>query len=192
MNIMQNEKLGAISELIKDRRSVRAFKSDPIDTDLITELLNVAVWAPTHGLREPWRFILYKGEARKPLAEAMIRTYTAEEKERLAAQKLDYFMQIPAHLVVVMNEDPRQKQWEEDFACVCCLIQNFQLAAWEVGVGVVWKTNPFIHSPNFREAVGVKPGEKIVGLLHIGYPEQVPAVRPRTDAREKLIIKESV
>ncbi|MBP1961840.1 nitroreductase [Paenibacillus aceris] len=75
---------------------------------------------------------------------------------------------------------------------MCCLIQNFQLAAWEAGVGVVWKTNPFIHSPSFRETVDVKPGEKIVGLLHIGYPEQVPPVRLRTDAREKLTIKETI
>ncbi|NOU99088.1 nitroreductase family protein [Paenibacillus planticolens] len=192
MSTLQIQSIRALSELIKDRRSIRAFRTDPIDTDLITDLLNVAVWAPTHGLREPWRFILYKGDARKPLAEAMIRTYTAEEKERLAQQKLDYFMQIPAHLIVVMKEDPRQKQWEEDYACVSCLIQNFQLAAWEVGIGVVWKTNPFIHNPSFREAAGVQPGEKIVGLLHIGYPEQVPAGRPRTDAREKLTIKETI
>nr|WP_308216636.1 nitroreductase family protein [Pseudalkalibacillus decolorationis] len=68
------------------------------------------------------------------------------------------------------------------------LIQNFQLAAWEQGIGVIWKTNQYIYSPNFRTHVGVKPGEKIVGLLHIGFPYAIPIAKQRTAAEEKLTV----
>jgi nitroreductase len=181
---------GRMADLIKERRTIRQFKSDPVSQELLIHLLNVAVWAPTHGVREPWRFILYKDEARRGLANAMLKASTPEEREGYMQSKVDYFMNIPFHIVVVQIEDSRQRQWDEDYAAVCCLIQTFQLAAWEEGLGVVWKTNPFIYHPAFREAVNVGGGEKIVGLLHVGYPEKIPAPRPRTDASQFLTVYE--
>ncbi|OXM85743.1 nitroreductase family protein [Paenibacillus rigui] len=181
---------GNVSELIKQRRTVRVFKSDPVPTELLTELLNVAVWAPNHGHREPWRFILFQGEGRARIAEAMVQTYSGEDLEKHGAKKREYFMQVPAHLVIVLKEDPRQKVWDEDYAAVCSLIQNFQLAAWEQGLGVVWKTNNYGYQPKFCEAIGVQPGEKIAGVLHVGYPEVIPPARPRTAAEARLTVVE--
>ncbi|MBE1442445.1 nitroreductase [Paenibacillus sp. OAS669] len=181
---------GSVAELIKQRRTIRLFKSDEVPTELLKELLNVAVWAPNHEYREPWRFILFQGEGRAKLAQAMVQTYSAEEREKYGNKKMDYFLRVPAHLVIVMQEDPRQKVWEEDYAAVCSLIQNFQLAAWEQGLGVVWKTNHYSFEPDFRTAIGIRPGEKIVGVLHIGYPEIIPPARPRTAAEERLTIVE--
>lgn len=105
-------------------------------------------------------------------------------------KKMEYLMQVPAHLVLVLKEDPRQKVWDEDYAAVCSLIQNFLLAAWEQGLGVVWKTNNYDYDLIFRETVGVQTGEKIVGVLHVGYPETVPPARPRTADEELLTIVE--
>lgn len=174
------------AELIEARRTIRVFRDDPVPDELLLQLLNVAVWAPNHGLREPWRFILFKDEGRRIFTDAVIGSFTPEEKLKYASARTDYYMGIPVHLVVILKEDPRQKQWEEDFAAVCCLIQNFQLAAWEKGIGVVWKTNPYIYNPGFRAAIGVRPGEKVIGALHVGYPDIIPPARPRT-AAEKLL-----
>lgn len=185
---MEVQETVSIEQIIRSRRSVRLFRSDPIETSELLELLNVAVWAPNHGVREPWRFILYTNEGRSRFADAVISTFTSDEHQRLSAAKYDYYTKIPAHLVVVLKEDPRQKQWDEDYAAVCCLIQNFQLAAWERGIGVVWKTNWYNYDPKFRDAAGIQAGEKVVGVLHIGYPEQVPKERPRTSADKLLTI----
>ncbi|WP_236339427.1 nitroreductase family protein [Paenibacillus plantiphilus] len=182
---------GQAAAVIKGRRSIRQFKKDPVSMELLMSLLNVAVWAPNHGVREPWRFILYKGDAKAELAEAMLEALSAAEREQYGGGKLDYFNHIPLHLLVIMKEDPRPRQWEEDYAAVCCWIQNFQLAAWEEGIGVVWKTNAFIYDPRFRSRTGVAAGEKIVGLLHIGYPDQIPDPRPRTDAVHYLTVHDT-
>lgn len=184
------EKVGAgpLSELIKERRTIRVFKKDPVAREIILQLLNVAIWAPTHGNRQPWRFILCVDDGRKGFADAMVNTYSAEDKEKYGANRHEYLTTIPAHLVIVQKEDPRHKQWEEDYAAVCSLIQNFQLAAWEQGIGVVWRTNNYLSDPNFRASIGVQAGEKIVGILHIGYAETVPPARPRIAAEELLTI----
>jgi nitroreductase len=177
-----------IAEVIKGRRTIRTFKDTPVSDELLLELLNVAIWAPNHENRQPWRFLLYKGEGRAALADAMLETYSGEERIKYGKRKREYFLEVPVHLVVVLKEDTRQKQWDEDYAAACALIQNFQLAAWEQGLGVVWKTNHYNYEANFREAIGIQPEEKIVGVLHIGYPEVIPSVQKRTPAEELLTI----
>ncbi|WP_082795360.1 nitroreductase [Alkalihalobacillus trypoxylicola] len=184
---MQERKTQSISDIIRERRSIRDFKPDPIDKDVIVSLLNDAVYAPNHGKREPWRFILFEGEGKKTFAEAVIDTYSPEQREKKATDMAAYYQNIPYHLIVVMPEDPRQKKWEEDICATSALIQNFQLLAWEKEIGVCWKTNLYSLEPSFREKVGVEPGEKIVGVLHIGYFEKIPKAKKRTLVEEKLV-----
>ncbi|WP_420808743.1 nitroreductase family protein [Bacillus salacetis] len=174
----------SITEAIKGRRSIKRFRSDAVPQEVLFELLNTASWAPNHGLREPWRFILFMEDGREQLAEAIINNPGGKKKTPEMIR--ENIMNAPVSMLVVMNEDPRQKEWEEDYAAVSAFIQNFQLAAWEKGIGTIWKTSPFIHSPFFRNQAGVKPGEKIVGLIHTGYPEKVPEARPRTPIEEKV------
>lgn len=177
-----------VADILRERRTVWDFKPDPIPQEKIIELLNVAVWAPTHGLREPWRFTIIQGSERKRFAQEVMKTYTKEDRVKYEQEMTGYYMSTPYHLIISMHEDPRQKQWEEDFAAVCCLIHNLQLAAWEQGIGLVWKTNAYIYAPSFRGAYNIQPGEKIVGVLHIGYPSKIYKPRPRKKAEEKLTI----
>ena len=60
-----------ISEVIRKRRAVfeGAFTGQEIPQEVLNEILENANWAPTHKLTEPWRFILYSGEARQELSE---------------------------------------------------------------------------------------------------------------------------
>ncbi|KMY54146.1 nitroreductase [Bacillus sp. FJAT-27231] len=184
------EGINAIEENIINRRTIKSFKKEPISPEVIIELLNVAKWAPNHKLTEPWRFQLYVDAGKEKFIEAYIQSQpkvdgNISEKVKRKAQ---YFRDIPVHLVVIMPEDPRQRRWDEDYGAVCSFIQNFQLAAWERGIGMIWRTNDWVYDPVFRKAIGVAPGEKIVATLMIGYPDHVPAARPRTNIRELLTI----
>lgn len=180
-----------VAQAIRERRTVRQFRPDPVDRALLLELMEIACWTPNHGMREPWRFILYLGGARRAFAEAVLAGLSVEEREKYGSARTAYLDGIPVHLVVTMAEDPRQKQWVEDFSATSSWIQSFQLAAWERGLGVVWKTNNYMYHPGFREAVGVRPGERVVGVLHVGYPEAVPDPKPRTPLLDKLTVYEA-
>lgn len=186
---MSYEAKNDVEQAIINRRSIKKFKKDPVDIEEIIELLNVAKWAPNHKLTEPWRFQLYAGAGKEKFINAFLSSQrldgTLPDK---AKKKAAYFRDIPLHLVVIMPEDSRKKRWDEDYAAISALIQNFQLVAWERGVGMIWRTNDWTHDMNFKEALGVKPNEKIVGTLMIGYPEHIPSPEQRTDIRKLLTI----
>ncbi|MBS5885017.1 MAG: nitroreductase family protein [Clostridium sp.] len=87
-----------------------------------------------------------------------------------------------------MPEDSNEVLKEEDYAANCALIQNFQLAAWERGLGVFWKGDAYLSSQEFREEIGVKKDEKVVAILHVGYPDIISKAHPRTPIAEKVTI----
>ncbi|MBO1005090.1 nitroreductase family protein [Pseudogracilibacillus auburnensis] len=176
----------SLEEVIKERTSVKTgYLDKEVSKELVLSLLESAVWAPTHGVREPWRYIFVSGDRREAFIEAVLSCRDKSQRETVRRSLED----VPAFLIVVMNADPRQKFWEEDFAATACMLQNFQLLAWEKELGTVWRTPIHIHDPRFHEAVGVKSGEKVVGVLSMGYFDKEIVerkVRRRTNPAEKM------
>jgi nitroreductase len=57
-----------LDELIRTRRSVRRYKPDPVPPELLSEVLELAQWAPSAMNRQPWHFVVLEGAAREPVA----------------------------------------------------------------------------------------------------------------------------
>ena len=60
-----------VVEAIRERRTIGAFRNDPVPRGLVEELIDSAVWAPNHKHTEPWRFHVVQGDARDALADAV-------------------------------------------------------------------------------------------------------------------------
>src|ERR1700752_1072332 len=54
-----------LAELVRWRRDVRRFRSDPIDPTLLEKLLALSACAPSVGLSQPWRFVLVESAERR-------------------------------------------------------------------------------------------------------------------------------
>jgi nitroreductase len=65
-----------VSQAIATRKTVRAFRSDPVDADTIRRILAQAARAPSGGNLQPWRVYVLLGEARDELVRRV--------KERMA------------------------------------------------------------------------------------------------------------
>ena len=59
-------------EAIKSRRSVRAYKPDPVSKEVLTELLEVARWAPSGTNTQPWEFFVLAGKVLDDLNHATV------------------------------------------------------------------------------------------------------------------------
>ncbi|MEI5905884.1 nitroreductase [Bacillus spongiae] len=185
--------MSTVQEVIRERRTIRNFTSEDIRTEVIMELLEDAVYAPNHKLREPWSFILVRDEAKKHLYEEIYASYRRQEVSNNLEKKMEkmevFIKSCPIHLIVTMEQSTKQKVWEEDYAATCALIQNLQLLGWDKQIGMVWKTNPYIYDPAFSEAMGIQSDKKIVGVIHIGKPAQLPKAKIRKKPNELVEIR---
>lgn len=140
-----------LTELCGEMSNPIYFLDRPVPQQLMLELLNYAVWAPNDGLREPWRFIF------------------ADNRNGGLMQGLQE--PAPAYLLVVMREEADRYKQEEDFAAVCCLIQNLRLLAYEQGLGVRCTLHDWMYDRRRAETFGVLGNERIAGVLELGYSE---------------------
>ncbi len=173
----------ALATIIRERRAVKKGYTDrKVEEETVRELLEDAIWAPTHGMRQPWRFIFVDKDNLPTFAKEVSKTYT----EDMQQNREEYLNEPNAILVVIMEEPEKQKQWEENYGAVSSMIQNFWLLAWEKDLGVVWKTNPHIYDPKVKEILNVRENEKIVGFIHLGYFDKKPIKKDRISLDEKF------
>jgi nitroreductase len=178
--------MSALADLIRTRRTIGAFTDQPMAAETISALLETAVWTPNHRMTEPWRFIIVTGDGRSAYAnvrrQMVIETSkSADEAERQKAGDgtFDKFAAIPAYLLVIHKQAADPEICEEDYAACAALIQNFMLLAWEQRIGTAWKT--FKNDARLRALFQLTADEKVVGIIHIGYPAETP-----TSARQPL------
>lgn len=84
----------------------------------------------------------------------------------------EHFLELP----VVPPSDTRQL---EDYASACSSIQNLLLSLHSEGLGSKWTTGPIIRTLAFRELVGCKVDDMVVGLIFIGWPKRQPRMPRR-------------
>jgi len=105
---------------------------------------------------------------------------TGEEREQRRRALVAKFLSKPGVLCVSAIQEGDAQRRREDFAAVCCAIQNVQLAAWADGIGMQWTTSPVTTDHSTYELLGIDPArETIVGFLYYGYPAEVPTPKRR-------------
>lgn len=60
---------------MNERRSIRAFKPDPIPKERLEEILKLTVHAPSAINLQPWEFIVVTGEEKARLSRRLIKAY---------------------------------------------------------------------------------------------------------------------
>lgn len=181
-----------ILEHIKARRTVRMFKPDPLPDEVLDQIYEAAMWAPSHANAQPWEFAVVGPQARGRLLALL----QAKAKELLADPALpapkrrniealsNDFGGAP-YMVAVLSrpgEEPLAKL--ENPLSTAAAVQNMCLAAWDSGVGAVWLSVGA--APPAREILAVPDGAQVVALLALGFPQEVPPAPSRDDHRPRL------
>ena len=159
----------SLAQLAAARRTHKEFGGEPVDRDTLLELLDVARFAPTHHMREPWRFRVLGPETLARLQE------TAGESEAKKLERAPTLVVASAALTGELVQD------EEDVCATAASIMLVLLAATERGLASYWRTPAILRSARGRAAAGVPDGERVLGLLHFGAPAREPAARDRRD-----------
>ena len=156
----------------------------PSDAD-IAIMIAAASRVPDHGRLEPWRFILYRGEARVEIGRKL--AALAEQREGPLAenrrnQELARFSRAPLVIGVVSvpKDNPKIPQWEM-FLSGGAAAMTLVLAANAMGYATNWITNWYSDVAEGRRILGLAPHERVVGFVHIGTFSGAVQERPRPE-----------
>jgi nitroreductase len=159
-------------ELLRKRRSIRAFKARAVEAEKIEQLCEVLVRAPTSRGRKPWEFVI--------VTDRGLLNRLGEAKEHGSG-----FL-AGAPLAVAVCADPQRSDvWIEDCAIAAILLQ---MSAEALGLGSCWAQirlrdhgDGRTAEEYVREILGL-PGElAVAAIVGIGYPaEEKPSHPPES------------
>jgi 5,6-dimethylbenzimidazole synthase len=177
--------IAAVYRVIAERRDMRHFLPTPVDTAILTRLLQAAHQAPSVGLMQPWRFIRITDSSMRQ------RMYQLVEEERICTAKaigeyentarMAEFMRLKVEGILECGEllvatlcDKREGDIfgrrtlpEMDIASISCAIQNMWLAARAEGLGMGWVS---MFDPHKLGALlNIPTDAKPIAILCIGH-----------------------
>ncbi len=164
-----------IYELIRKRKSVRAFTDEPVTDEKIRRILETARLAPSANNKQEWRFITVRDpEMRSKLAEA--------------ARGQTFVGEAPVVLVCCAQTDNHvmtcfQSCYPIDLAIA---IDHITLCAVEEGLGTCW-IGAFFEN-QVKELLGIPAHIRVVALLPVGVPQD-PAETEKKRLDYDIIVK---
>lgn len=176
-----------LSQAIKERRSIRKFKDEAVSHEVLSEIVELARFAPSWKNTQVARYIVVEDK---------------EAKEKLASDECTYNFAFnqntikgAAALVVLtyvegrsgFDKDgsfstPKEDRWQ-NFDCGLAAM-NFCLAAYEKGVGSV--ILGYFDDKAIKEVIAIPEGQSVGALIAIGYPDEAPAPTKRKEVADLL------
>jgi len=171
--------LSEIVELIRTRRTIRPehYSERVVHKEIIENLINSAIWAPTHGMTQPWRFKVFTGKGLERLSVNLPELYRnfageADFKQKKFEKLGGMPLKSSVVIAVCMSPDPTGKIPEiEEVGAVACAVQNMMLHATAYGLGSFWSSPKFCYTSEMNHFLGLDEQEKCLGLFYLGYPQ---------------------
>ena len=182
-------------EAIEQRRSIRRFKDTPVPDEIIETILRAATLAPSGKNRQPWRFVVVRGDRRAEMVrlmrEAIARIKEQGDNTGSSEWTANVMEQAPV-TVFVFNPYAETKGgirtledalWSiVDVQSTGAAIQNMLLAAQDLGVGTLWICDVFYAYDELCAWLGQE--HQMIAAVSLGYPDERPAARPRKPVSE--------
>ncbi|MEM3602227.1 MAG: nitroreductase family protein [Candidatus Bathyarchaeia archaeon] len=167
-----------LSEVIKNRRSIRKFKPDPIPEEVLFSVLEAARWAPSWANTQCWEFILIKDVKVK---EELSKTLKPKNPAIEAVKQAPVVIAALGRRGVsgFYKGSPVTDKGDWLMFDVALAVQNLILEAHNLGLGSV-----IIGALNFQEAskiLNLPENIELVALIPIGYPDGAPKPTSRKE-----------
>ena len=159
-----------VLDVIRARRSIRAYKSEPIPEEVLERVMEAARLAPSGKNLQPWKFILVRDRDKKmQLAEA---------------SRKQYFMAEAPLIIVACGYPDRSYQRQGNYMAswpidVSIAVDHLMLQAQEEGLGTCW-IGAFEETA-VKTLLGIPDDVKVLALTPLGYGDEAPPDRGRRD-----------
>ena len=173
-----------LSQLMRWRRDVRRFRSDPVDESLLMQCLDTFHLAPSVGLSEPWRIVrVTSPELRQKSIEnyqtanaTALDGYDGEKAAMYSGLKLSGMSEAPEHIAIFCDDSttkgsglgattmPEMRRYS-----VVGAINLMWLHARSHGLGMGWVS--ILDAPKLCADLDIPQDWSLIAYLCIGWPE---------------------
>jgi len=188
----------SVAGFIEQRRSIRAFRPDPVERPVLDDLVEAACLAPAPHHSRPWRFVVIDtADAKQALADGMGEQWRTDlAGDAVDAARIDELVHAshaklttaPALVLGCLtwdgldrypDEARRRAEWGMALLSLGAAVENLMLAAADAGLASCWVAAPIFCPEAARDALEL-PAEWLPhALVLVGYPD------PDYKARER-------
>ena len=191
-------------ELLRTRRSVRAFTDEPVAKDQLVRIIEGATTAPSSTNRQPWRFTVVRSRAMRTRIVEAVGAQVAEIKHVISqghhAEDFgnygDFFHEplvsaqviiIPqyrpypdliANLIESGGGDPKRYctagAMQAELVSTSASIMALLLQAHAEGLGACMMAGPMVARDEIHQLLGIHEPWRMVGAIALGHPVQTP------------------
>lgn len=195
-------------EAINTRRSVRKFKNEPLDKEIIWKILEAANLAPTASNRQPWKFLVVGRKYLDKISNILDLSFKERVKEigvedyrksldsislpeidsddKLKGLNTFYRTFGGAPVVIVVYVERSDDPWifQNNICDASAAIENLILAAWSQGIGSCWMTGPLKKkSIEIQSFLDIQADQMIIGIVPLGIPDDLPKMPLKKDVK---------
>jgi 5,6-dimethylbenzimidazole synthase len=185
MDAFTDDFRAGLHDLMRWRRDVRHFRTDPVDEALLQQCLDTFSLAPSVGLSEPWRIVRVRSETMRDAAilnfkdtnAKALAGYTGDQAKLYASLKLSGMQDAPEHLAIYCDNEtakgaglgavsmPEMRRYS-----VVGAVTLMWLTARALGLGVGWVS--ILDPDRLNADLEVPEGWTLVAYLCLGWPQE--------------------
>lgn len=172
-------------DCIKERRSIRKFKADPVDHALLSEIVETASYAPSWKHTQIARYIAVEGDLKNKIAALCTDAYPRNGEIIAQAPMLIAVTFLTGRSGFERDgsfSTSKGSFWQSYDAGIAT--QTFCLAAWDKGIGSV--IMGIFDEAKAARLLNLPEGRELAALIPVGYPDEAPAAPRRKPADELL------
>lgn len=202
-----------LNDLMKQRRSIRKFKNTMPGRELLEQILEAGINAPSASNKQPWKFLVITDQAKIEQAAELVAGEVSNISGKLATTFLEGFTRYGENFSVFKNApvliiplyrvfpllshlfDPdaevdfktvEQLELKSALISVSCAIQNMLLMAEEQGLGACCMTGPLLAESGLVKLFDIPDGWEIAALIPIGVPDEKPEMPERKTLKSTI------
>ncbi len=157
---------------LQQRNSAPRLTDPAPDKAALQAMFRAALRAPDHAWLQPWRFLVFAGEARVELGQIFVAALQAsnpeaDEAARAKAQQAPLRAPLLVTVICRVREHPKVPR-EEQLISAGCAAHAMLLAAEAQGYAGIWRTGTYARDGRVATALGLEDNEEIIGFLYFG------------------------
>lgn len=159
-------------DLIKSRRSIRKFENRTVPSEIMHQIVECAMYAPSAGNQRAWEFIVIT-------EKSILETISKQNPYSMMARDAGFAILVCGN----MDNERHKGFWVQDCSAAS---ENILLAAHSLGIGAVWtgiypKTELI---DKFKSLFALPEHVFPLGLIVAGYPGEKPSNQERFDEKK--------